>query len=77
MKDKRFVGVGEVVEVTLIDEQGIERQAKITPIETEECLCNGCALDCDDTCYDFYCAAVHRADNREVIFVEVKDATDA
>jgi hypothetical protein len=75
--EKKFVGIGEVVEVTLVDEHGVERQAKITPVETDYPLCNGCTFDCEDTCYDFYCASVHRADNREVIFVEVKDAADA
>lgn len=74
--EKRFVGIGEVAEVTLVDERGVERQAKITPVESHV-GCNGCNLDCEEACFDFYCTAAHRADECEVIFVEVKDATDA
>lgn len=73
---KKFVGIGEVAEVTLVDEQGVERAAKITPIESHS-TCDGCILDCEEACFDFTCAAAHRADEREVIFVEVKDANDA
>ena len=76
MKDKRFVGIGEVVEVTLVDEFCVGRLAKITPIESHG-TCDGCILDCEEACFDFDCSAVHRTDKCEVIFVEVKDATDA
>ena len=78
--EQKFVGIGEVAEVTLVDEQGLQRGAKITPIEMEENAggpCLGCALDCEDACYAFSCCPLDREDGFNVIFVEVKDATDA
>lgn len=78
--EKKFVGIGEVVEVTLVDEQGLQRVTKITPIEMGENVgdpCLGCALDCEDACYAFSCCPPDREDGFNVIFVEVKNATDA
>lgn len=72
----KFVGIGEVAEVTLLDEHGFKRQAKITPIVSQG-TCDGCILDCEEACFDFYCSFSFRDDECEVIFVEVKDATDA
>ena len=78
--EKRFVGIGEVAKVTLVDEHGFKRQAKITPVDatgTEKDNCYCCILDCENACFDFDCCPADRADGLSVVFVEVDDATDA
>lgn len=78
--EQKFVGIGEVAEVTLVDEFCGNRQAQVTPVDvtgTEEDNCTCCMLDCENACFDFYCHPADRADGLSVIFKEVNDATDA